>query len=69
MEGGIHWKSRETEEVTVMHPSDYVTDTLEYYRGYTASNKKKNCGVLVRQRTIPTEQPPLVGEVSANFSG
>jgi hypothetical protein len=24
---------------------------------------------LVRQRTIPTELPPLVGEVSANFSG
>jgi hypothetical protein len=23
---------------------------------------------LVRQRTIPTERPPLVGEVSANFS-
>jgi hypothetical protein len=24
---------------------------------------------LVRQRSIPTERPPLVGEVSANFSG
>jgi hypothetical protein len=24
---------------------------------------------LVRERTIPTEQPPLVGEVSANFCG
>jgi hypothetical protein len=24
---------------------------------------------LVSQRTIPTERPPLVGEVSANFSG
>jgi hypothetical protein len=24
---------------------------------------------LVRQRTIPTERSPLVGEVSANFSG
>jgi hypothetical protein len=22
---------------------------------------------LVRERTIPTERPPLVGEVSANF--
>jgi hypothetical protein len=28
-----------------------------------------NSGALVRQRTIPTERPPLVGEVSANFSG
>jgi hypothetical protein len=24
---------------------------------------------LVRKRTIPTEKPPLVGEVSANFCG
>jgi hypothetical protein len=24
---------------------------------------------IVRKRTIPTEQPPLVGEVIANFSG
>jgi hypothetical protein len=24
---------------------------------------------LVRERTIPTERPPLVGEVSANFWG
>jgi hypothetical protein len=28
-----------------------------------------NSGAVVRQRTIPTERPPLVGEVSANFSG
>jgi hypothetical protein len=26
-------------------------------------------GALVRQLTIPTERPPLVGEVNANFSG
>jgi hypothetical protein len=24
---------------------------------------------LVRKRTIPTERPPLVGEVSTNFCG
>jgi hypothetical protein len=24
---------------------------------------------LVRERTIPTEQPPLAGEASANFCG
>jgi hypothetical protein len=29
----------------------------------------KETGALVRQRTIPTERPSLVGEVSANFSG
>jgi hypothetical protein len=31
--------------------------------------RKKNSGASVRQRTIPTEQSPLVGRVSANFSG
>ena len=30
---------------------------------------KKNSVALVRERTIPTERPPLVGEVSANFCG
>jgi hypothetical protein len=32
-------------------------------------NLKLNSGALVRQRTIPTERLPLVGEVGANFSG
>jgi hypothetical protein len=31
--------------------------------------KEKNSRALVRQQTIPTERPPLVGEVSANFRG
>jgi hypothetical protein len=30
---------------------------------------KLNSVVLVRKRTIPTERPPFVGEVSANFCG
>jgi hypothetical protein len=30
---------------------------------------KKNSMVWVRERTIPTEQPPLVGQVIANFYG
>jgi hypothetical protein len=33
------------------------------------TNKQTNSGAFVRQQTIPTERPPLVGEVSANFSG
>jgi hypothetical protein len=33
------------------------------------NNNNNNSGGLVRQRTIPTERPLLVGEVSANFSG
>jgi hypothetical protein len=31
--------------------------------------QKKNSMVWVRERTIPTERPPLVGEVIANFYG
>jgi hypothetical protein len=31
--------------------------------------KQTNSVALVRKRTIPTERPPLVGEVSANFRG
>jgi hypothetical protein len=31
--------------------------------------KKLNSVVCIRKRTIPTESPPLVGEVSANFCG
>jgi hypothetical protein len=35
----------------------------------TTDNKKLNSVALVIKRTIPTERPPLVGEVSANFCG
>jgi hypothetical protein len=31
--------------------------------------KKKPSRALARQRTMPTKRPPLVGEVSASFSG
>jgi hypothetical protein len=30
---------------------------------------KLNSVALVRKRTIPTERPPLVGEISYNFCG
>jgi hypothetical protein len=30
---------------------------------------QENSVALVRERTIPTQGPPLVGEVSANFCG
>jgi hypothetical protein len=33
------------------------------------SGKAKLCGLNPQARTIPTERPPLVGEVSANFGG
>jgi hypothetical protein len=38
------------------------------YNRMTCRYIKKLRG-LVRQRTIPNERPPLVGEVSANFTG
>jgi hypothetical protein len=34
-----------------------------------SSKLKLNSVALVRKRTTPTERPPLVGEVSANFCG
>jgi hypothetical protein len=33
------------------------------------TKQKKNSMVWVRERTIPTERPPLVGEVTASFCG
>jgi hypothetical protein len=33
------------------------------------NNKQTNSAASVRQRTLPTERPPLVIEVSANFIG
>ena len=35
----------------------------------TVFQTKKNSVALVRERTIPTERPPPVGEVSANVCG
>jgi hypothetical protein len=32
-------------------------------------NNNNNSVALVRERTIPTERPPIVGEVSASFCG
>jgi len=36
---------------------------------YIELKLKLNSVALVRERTIPTERPPLVGEVGANFCG
>jgi hypothetical protein len=54
----------------------YITTCL-YTRAYFCTflhflycqGINKNFMTLVRERTIPTERPPLVGEVSANFCG
>jgi hypothetical protein len=42
------------------------------YKGCHTTNKqtkKQNSMVRVRERTIPTERPPLVDEVIASFCG
>jgi hypothetical protein len=36
---------------------------------FVRDKTKLNSMVWVRERTIPTERPPLVGEVIANFCG
>jgi hypothetical protein len=40
-----------------------TTSYIEYLQ------TKLNSVALVRKRTIPTERPPLVGEISANLCG
>jgi hypothetical protein len=35
----------------------------------SSKTNKKNSMVWVRERTIPTDRPPLVGDVIANFCG
>ena len=44
-----------------------MSDRMKEDHCYT--EKKKNSVALVRERTIPKEWPPPVGEVSANFCG
>jgi hypothetical protein len=39
------------------------------YKNKEIAKTKKNSMVRVNERTIPTEQPPLVGEVVANVCG
>ena len=36
---------------------------------YINNQLEKNSVALVREGTIPTERPPPVGEISANFCG
>jgi hypothetical protein len=49
----------------------YNTEMRSTLGSVTEVNKTKklNCVALVRERIIPTELPPLIGELSANFCG
>jgi hypothetical protein len=42
---------------------------LGYFLYKPTSKQNTNSVALVRERIIPTERPPLVGEVSANLCG
>ena len=51
--------------------ADIEAETLVVKTSYVEHllNLNLNSVALVRERTIPTERPPPVGEVSANFCG
>jgi hypothetical protein len=54
---------------TAMHPTKHYERCISklsifYIRRH---NNKLNSVAVFRKRTIPTERPPLVGEVSANL--
>jgi hypothetical protein len=53
--------------ITVYHQEELFI-SLIYHKG-TTKKQKSNSVSWVRERTIPTERPPLVGEASANFCG
>jgi hypothetical protein len=57
-------KLSKSEEMVGYHETIFVHVTIKH-----SEKKKTNSGASVLQRTIPTERLPLVGEVSANFSG
>jgi hypothetical protein len=44
-------------------------DRIYWILEQLVAKTKQNFVALVRKQTIPTERPPLVGEVSVNFSG
>jgi hypothetical protein len=64
--------------VSIGHPQvkftqlclEAITPTADPFLGYAVYYSiLKNSVALVRERTIPTERPLLVGEVSANYRG
>jgi len=51
------------------HLYKFITIVKFVPTAHGTTDNKKNSVALVRERTIPTERPPPVGEVSANFCG
>jgi hypothetical protein len=60
------WRRVQIMKLLIMHPSLHLSSAQI---SSSAENRYKKFQGLVRQRTISTERRPLVGEISANFSG
>jgi hypothetical protein len=56
-------------EFTPFHPWPLFTLQATISSKYKVQIRKRNSVAWVRERTIPTEWPPLVGEASAKFCG
>jgi hypothetical protein len=54
----------QTTDLPIMNANYY---TRFYQKVPENNNNNNNSVALAREQIIPTEQPPLVGEVSANF--
>ena len=75
--GNTHGEHSDTVRILLKYVNPFCVRTvifltrlsMERERIGIGEVKKKNSVALVRERTIPTERPPPVGEVSANFCG
>jgi len=56
-----------TDQLLIIY--SYNGNKINYVRTQSNTTKKLNSVALVREPTIPTERPPPVGDVSANFCG
>jgi hypothetical protein len=56
-------------EIELYYGSIQLETATVWHLVNISSNKNKQTNNKLHERTMPTEQPPLVGEVSANFCG
>jgi hypothetical protein len=55
--------------ILLLDLNNLIVITKVYKSQISSKLKKLNSMVWVRERTIPTERPPLVGEAIANLCG
>jgi hypothetical protein len=74
--GGEYYSSLAVASVHAVRATDTTCTPAQYAKlhsvkplSFAALRILPNSVALVRERTIPTERPLLVGEVSANFFG